>query len=431
MSGSRKKPLRTPSGLVPEPSAYGRSIRSDAPLRSLSKKNLLRSPSFSDLAQRGGTIEVLPSLRDTAPAEQPALLRRQLAQALVAFDFTDAAASLPQKELKRQLLTDILEHITEQPAAVTPDLYADFAKMFSANLFRALPPPSGPPGMDFDPEDDEPMLEEAWPHVQLVYDILLQFTVCDLDYRAAREFIDSKFVLRLLALFDSEDPRERDHLKSALHRLYSKFLKHRVLIRRAITDIFHTVIYETGVHNGIAELLEILGSIINGFVVPIKPEHQQFLLRTLVPLHTVKALNLFHSQLAYCVIQFVDKDPELADPVVRGLARRFPRANSPKALLILGEIETIVEISPHPVFVRYREILARLLARLLSSPHFQVAERTLALLNNECVRCGYVFFFFFLCFFFFFFFFFFSFLLPFWVLHSPSQVRSLAARVRG
>jgi serine/threonine-protein phosphatase 2A regulatory subunit B' len=34
----------------------------------------------------------------------------------------------------------------------------------------------------------------------------------------AKKYIDQKFVLQLLELFDSEDPRERDFLKTTLHR---------------------------------------------------------------------------------------------------------------------------------------------------------------------------------------------------------------------
>ena len=35
-------------------------------------------------------------------------------------------------------------------------------------------------------------------------------------------------------------------------------------------------------HNGIAELLEILGSIINGFALPLKEEHKNFLNKVLM-----------------------------------------------------------------------------------------------------------------------------------------------------
>lgn len=109
---------------------------------------------------------------------------------------------------------------------------------------------------------------------------------------------------QLLELFDSEDPRERDCLKTVLHRIYGKFLGLRAFIRKqinniflgyeklkelacffckqsqielkyCIADIFRSVfkclvsllvssvgkrfVYETEHFNGVAELLEILG----------------------------------------------------------------------------------------------------------------------------------------------------------------------------
>jgi serine/threonine-protein phosphatase 2A regulatory subunit B' len=47
--------------------------------------------------------------------------------------------------------------------------------MFSTNLFRTLPPSSNPTGAEFDPEEDEPTLEAAWPHLQLVYEFFLRY----------------------------------------------------------------------------------------------------------------------------------------------------------------------------------------------------------------------------------------------------------------
>lgn len=41
---------------------------------------------------------------------------------------------------------------------------------FSVNLFRTLPPSSNPTGAEFDPEEDEPTLEAAWPHLQVKRD---------------------------------------------------------------------------------------------------------------------------------------------------------------------------------------------------------------------------------------------------------------------
>lgn len=75
-----------------------------------------------------------------------------------------------------------------------------------------------------------------------------------------------------------------------------KFMVHRPFIRKAINNIFYRFIFETERHNGIAELLEILGSIINGFALPLKEEHKQFLTRALLPLHKPKCMSMYQQQ---------------------------------------------------------------------------------------------------------------------------------------
>ena len=54
----------------------------------------------------------------------------------------------------------------------------------------------------------------------------------------AKKYIDQQFVVQLLELFDSLDPRERDYLKTVLHRIYGKFLGLRAFIRKHINYIF-------------------------------------------------------------------------------------------------------------------------------------------------------------------------------------------------
>jgi serine/threonine-protein phosphatase 2A regulatory subunit B' len=55
----------------------------------------------------------------------------------------------------------------------------------------------------------------------------------------AKKHIDKSFIVKLLELFDSEDPRERDYLKTILHRVYGKFMSHRPFIRRSISNTFY------------------------------------------------------------------------------------------------------------------------------------------------------------------------------------------------
>jgi serine/threonine-protein phosphatase 2A regulatory subunit B' len=89
----------------------------------------------------------------------------------------------------------------------------------------------------------------------------------------------------------------------------------RSYIRRSINNVFFQFTYETERFNGIAELLEILGSIINGFALPLKEEHKLFLTRVLIPMHKPRGLSMYHPQLAYCIVQFLEKDSVLTEDV--------------------------------------------------------------------------------------------------------------------
>lgn len=140
-------------------------------------------------------------------------------------------------------------------------------------------------------------------------------------------------------------------------------------------------VYETEHFNGVGELLEILGSIINGFALPLKAEHKQFLVKVLIPLHKVKCLSLYHAQLAYCVVQFLEKDPTLTEPVVRGLLKYWPKTCSQKEVMFLGEIEEVLDVIEPSQFTRIQEPLFRQVSKCVSSPHFQVSAHWTSLSN--------------------------------------------------
>ncbi|XP_046440178.1 serine/threonine-protein phosphatase 2A 56 kDa regulatory subunit gamma isoform-like [Daphnia pulex] len=332
-------------------------------------------------------IQKLPLLKDAAPAEREELFVQKIQQCCVLFDFVaDPLSDLKWKEVKRGALLEMVEYVTSQRGVITEAIYPEAVNMFATNLFRALPPSSNPNGAEFDPEEDEPTLEAAWPHLQLVYEFFLRFLESpDFQPNIAKRCIDQKFVLQLLDLFDSEDPRERDFLKTTLHRIYGKFLGLRAYIRKQINNIFYKFIYETEHHNGVAELLEILGSIINGFALPLKEEHKVFLLKVLMPLHKVKSLSVYHPQLAYCVVQFLEKDPSLTEPVVLSLLKFWPKVHSPKEVMFLNELEEILDVMEPAEFSKVMVQLFRQLSRCVSSPHFQVAERALYYWNNEYI----------------------------------------------
>lgn len=331
-------------------------------------------------------LEPLPLLRDVAAADRPGLLLRKLRLVAALFDFSDSLKHPREKEAKRQALLELVDYVQAPaqgagatgPARLPDHVQEALVAAISANIFRPLPPALHECASAIDPgaapdEEEEPYLDPTWPHLQLVYELLLRYVVSpDTDTKVAKRYVDHAFVLRLLDLFDSEDPREREYLKTVLHRIYGKFMVHRPFIRKAINNVFYRFIFETQRHNGIGELLEILGSIINGFALPMKEEHKLFLSRALIPLHKPKSVAIYHQQLSYCIVQFVEKDYKLADTVIRGLLKYWPVTNCQKEVLFLGELEEVLEATQPAEFQRCMVPLFKQIGRCLNSSHFQV-----------------------------------------------------------
>uniref|UniRef100_A0A8C9WM01 Serine/threonine protein phosphatase 2A regulatory subunit n=1 Tax=Scleropages formosus TaxID=113540 RepID=A0A8C9WM01_SCLFO len=335
------------------------------PRRSMRRARQRRSHSSSQFRYQSSQIELtaLPLLKDAPVAELHDLFCKKLQQCCVLFDFLDCVADLKGKEVKRAALNELVESVATGRGVLIEPLYPEAIKMISVNIFRTLPPSENP---EFDPEEDEPTLEASWPHLQLVYEFFLRFLESpDFQPSMAKRYVDQKFVLQLLELFDSEDPREREYLKTILHRVYGKLLGLRAYIRKQINNIFL--------------------SIINGFALPLKSEHKQFLVRVLIPLHTAKSLSIFHAQLAYCVVQFMEKDATVTEYIIRGLLKYWPKTCTQKEVMFLGEMEEILDVIEPSQFVRVQEALFKQIAACVASPHFQVAERALYFWNNEYI----------------------------------------------
>ncbi|KAA8525347.1 hypothetical protein F0562_007235 [Nyssa sinensis] len=329
-------------------------------------------------------IEPLLAFKDVPSSERMNLFVSKLSLCCVVFDFNDPSKNSTEKDLKRLTLIELVDFIASGPPRFTEPAILAMCKMCANNLFRVFPPNYRSNTSSSENDDDEPMFDPAWSHLQIVYDLLLKFvTSTSLEAKVAKKYVNHSFILRLLDLFDSEDPRERECLKTILHRIYGKFMVHRPFIRRNISNVFYRFVFETERHNGIAELLEIFGSVISGFALPLKEEHKIFLWRALIPLHKPKSLGVYFQQLSYCVTQFIEKEPKLASTVIKGLLKYWPITNSQKEVMFLGEVEEILEAINMGEFQKIMVPLFWRIGCCINSFHFQVAERALFFWNND------------------------------------------------
>ena len=86
------------------------------------------------------------------------------------------------------------------------------------------------------------------------------------------------------------------------------------------------ITYEKEEHNGLTELLEILSSVIMGYATPLKDIHKEFAKRVLIPLHKVRGLQNFNTQLLTCMKNFLEKDKALGVDLILGLLKYWPMA---------------------------------------------------------------------------------------------------------
>lgn len=371
----KKKPSTATAGTRKSDGARGRGASGSAAGRGRVKK---RPPSSGPIYQS--------QLKDCAPADRPNLMIQKLRFCVKRFDFSDENSDdrvvREQKKVKQMILMEVCDYINAKPQILTQEnVVSNLIEMVSCNLFsgQRVFTQSEPS------EDEEPLLDPGYVHTQLVYEILLRFVMNgETDSGTMRRYVNLEFIDKLLSAFDTEDPREREYLKTILHRIYGRFMTFRLAIRKSINHIFYEFTYEDDKHAGIGELLEILGSIINGFALPLKDEHKSFLRKYLLPLYKPRGMLNYHPQLCYCIVQFVEKDPALAAVIINNLLRWWPHSNSQKEISFLNEIEEVVE-STHNPEQNLQDIVPALFRRIqlcVLSENFQVAERALFLWQN-------------------------------------------------
>merc|ERR1712096_73631 len=91
-------------------------------------------------------------------------------------------------------------------------------------------------------------------------------------------------------------------------------------------------------------------------------------LKVLIPLHKARSLTVYHPQLAYCIVQFLEKDSTLTKVVIEGLLKFWPKVHSPKEVMFLNELEEILDvIEPNEFKKNYGAIIQKTLSLCLKS----------------------------------------------------------------
>lgn len=363
------------------------SADSKSSKREDTKKN--KAPEAKVCAE-GTVFMSLSKLKDFPDEEQGKLFRTKLNECAKVFNFRDPESDLPEKEGKRQTLVEILDYMV--PAKIStwasePSLF-EIVDMAGFNIFRTL-------CRSFDTcaaaenvdGEEETLFDLAWPHLELVYEMLLRVASLnskDVEATLIAKVFTPQFFAKAFHLFESEDPREREALKTVLLRFHGKFSNMRSIIRRSVVLQLLNIVSESDQEERrIVEMLEVFTRCVHGFSTPLKDENSELLGKVLLPLHKVEWLRQFHPQLVECVKKFVEKDSGFAFPVVRALLRYWPSRMASKQILFLSELE---EMFPLLVSAQLKTVaapVARRLTKCLANSNSDVAEKVLSMWKND------------------------------------------------
>ncbi|WOL10629.1 hypothetical protein Cni_G19388 [Canna indica] len=134
-------------------------------------------------------IECLPLFRDVPVPERQVLFLRKLQICAVVFDFSDTLKMIREKEVKRQTLSELVDFVQFGSGRLKEPVQEELVRTVGINIFRCLPPASHENTVSeaADPEEEDPFLDPAWPHLQLVYELLLRYVISsDTDTKVAK-----------------------------------------------------------------------------------------------------------------------------------------------------------------------------------------------------------------------------------------------------
>ncbi|GMH97321.1 hypothetical protein TrVE_jg4049 [Triparma verrucosa] len=355
--------------------------------------------------------KTLPKLEDTDADEREELFVNKLHLCTLVYDHQDAELHKEEKKIQMDTLKELKEYVEDPPlddnGVFTDVIFANLVNCFEEQAFQPLSIGSEKvdlydlagmkeSGMLVSNDDSmKKFLEPAWPYIKLLYELFLKY-INRMKGAILKELVDKRLCGFLIERFNSSDHRERDMLRSIILRIYNKFMEHRPAIRAFINTSFYRFIYETGKHNGVTELLEVLEPIINGFKAPLKQEHLDMLEKTLIPLHKApyQVMQTYHKELKKLLGIFMDKDPDRCGAIIiRRIAAFWPLRHGPKQVAMINELEDILEHITKEMWregelAKTRKLFYKLMNHIVGSEHFQVAERGLKLWQNRFLYDG-------------------------------------------
>ena len=255
---------------------------------------------------------------------------------------------------------------------INPNMYY-LIDMIKSNLFPL-----------YEEENKNP--NTNWTNMELVYKLLYKIiSTIDCEKKAFK-YIGFYFTNDLINLIKTEVNDERDIIKLILHKIYEKRYTLRIVIRTQIGEFLDKIIKNNKGTNGVYELLEILTTIISGLKENFTCEYRDYFNDIIIPLHKNKEIDSFFKILNECSIKYIEKENELAYPLLEKILDNWPNGSYTNEKLLLKELSDILDYINCSKIEPYSKKLFKILIKCLGCSSKEIFNKSKEIINKKIFR---------------------------------------------
>ena len=286
------------------------------------------------------------------------------------FNFVDADISA--KAMKETLLEHFITFLTSEETgkSLSKENVLKILDMVKVNTIRKF---DSIELIEFVCEDNPSVPCREWPHLQLIYQILL------LVLKNYPAFIPVEFVETMIPLLNSTDQNERVQVKffCGAYCFQNQQSINQVVITllKTIVDFLNNVAPPYGVAS-ILEIVREMSGMLNNNIYPIIIENY------ILPLMKTNQLSFFIGEMNLTLNDFMGKEQRYVNTVVDYLIKFFPKTKMIKQVYFLKLLsEAIPKLTQRDFSNRINKIFA-VYCRAFVSPSSKVAEAAFAFWND-------------------------------------------------
>ncbi|EAX89245.1 hypothetical protein TVAG_265080 [Trichomonas vaginalis G3] len=306
------------------------------------------------------------------------LIMRKIEVCNIICDFSDPDSDKKAKKEKKTALKELLALFSNKDncQAVAPPIIDSLFKMFEVNIYRPFPSVSE----KYLAFDEEPLMSEvSWPHLSLVYDILIQYQT---NFPRDPHFTEL-FMNKLLSAFDSCDSNERGKLIT----IFTNYSTTNPNLVHKLVEYYGHVCREYIDGHSYSFALTPALRLFNISLKTAPNNEMEFyyniILTNIVPLlkkqHVTTILPLLNPIFDF----IIPKEPKFAEIIVLYIVNHWPVSWPSKQLIFVDFINNTMEKMPLKNFSSICHKVFKLYATCLQSKSYKVAEASMKVWDNH------------------------------------------------